>query len=117
MSHDRGCFKCGADTSAEKRDCYARIGERCAKASIFRLGRPMLPIERYSHHGQSVSVIAAFKGKHREMCLCFRGCDFFKPGEPDNCQIAQANYEVCKTHGLVAPVMECPKFRVADGWA
>ncbi len=77
----------------------------------------MSPIERYVHHGRDVAVIRDFKGRHREMCLCFRGCDFFKPDHPDNCGIAKANYELCQRHGLVAPVMECPRFRVADGWA
>lgn len=116
MSHDRGCHQCGADDIAEKRACFAKIGEDCAKASLFRSVVPQ-PIERYAHHGKSVAVISAYKGKHREMCLCFRGCDYFKPDTLNNCPIAQANYEVCKEHGLVAPVMECPRFRIADGWA
>lgn len=36
MSHDRGCSQCGADTMSDKRECYNRIGEGCAKASVFR---------------------------------------------------------------------------------
>lgn len=47
MSHDRGCWKCWADSMGEKRECYARIGERCVKASLFRRGdpSPAKPIE------------------------------------------------------------------------
>lgn len=116
MSHDRGCYKCGADDIAEKRACFGKLGEGCAKASLFRSPVPVR-VERYNHHGRDVAVISDCKGKHRDMCLCFRGCDFFKPDQPGNCEIAQANYELCKAHGLVAPVMECPKFRIADGWA
>lgn len=33
MSHDRGCWKCGADSMGEKRDCAARNPE-CVKKSI-----------------------------------------------------------------------------------
>jgi hypothetical protein len=77
----------------------------------------MQKVERYVHHGREVAVISEVKGRHRDFCLCFNGCDFFKPNTPENCEIAKMNFAVCKTHGLVAPVMECPKYRIADGWA
>lgn len=38
MSHDRGCWKCGADTMADKRECWQRIGWSCVKSSFFAPG-------------------------------------------------------------------------------
>lgn len=70
----------------------------------------MSNVERYIHHGNDVAVISEVKGKHRDHCLCFQGCKFFKPGEQDNCNIAQANYTMCVNYGLVTPVYECPKY-------
>lgn len=73
----------------------------------------MAIVERYEHHGRTVSVIAAIKGHHREHCLCFQGCRFFKPGTDDHCEIAAANYALCVQYGLTAPVGECPKYEAA----
>lgn len=67
-------------------------------------------ITSYVHHGQRVSVQYHLQGKHRAHCLCFQGCQRFKPGQPDNCEIAQATYENCVKFGTVTPVYECPKF-------
>ena len=53
---------------------------------------------------------------HREVCLCYR-CGEFKPGQDDNCPIAQAMYRMCVDHDLVTPVVRCPKFAwPAAGW-
>ena len=70
-------------------------------------------IEKYVHHGVEVNVIAAQKGNHRNICLCFQNCKFFKPGQPDNCEIAQANYELCVKFNTVQPMLECPKYEPA----
>jgi len=67
--------------------------------------------ERYVHHGREVTVISAVKGQHRDHCLCFQGCRFFKPGQPDHCLIAAKNYALCVEHGLVTPVYECPEYQ------
>jgi len=55
-------------------------------------------------------VRADLKGAHRSMCLCFMDCACFKPNTPDNCEIAQANYENCFKFNTVQPVFECPKY-------
>lgn len=65
--------------------------------------------EQYEHHGKIVTVIKEYKGRHRELCLCY-SCALFKPGSPDNCPIANLNYAVCVAHGVTLPVLECPKF-------
>lgn len=67
-------------------------------------------IEVYNHHGADVAVRSDLKGKHREHCLCFSGCGFFKPGTEGNCPIAQAIFDNCVKFNVVTPVWECPKF-------
>jgi hypothetical protein len=36
-------------------------------------------ITKYEHFGNIVSVQRHLKGKHRDHCLCFQKCKFFKP--------------------------------------
>ena len=69
-------------------------------------------IEKYNHHGTEVSVQSHLRGRHREHCLCFQDCKFFKPATDDNCEIAQANYELCVKYGTTQPMWECPKYEV-----
>lgn len=71
-------------------------------------------IIKYEHHGVEVSVKERLKGTHRENCLCFSNCTFFKPGEPDNCEIAQELFGICVKYSLTTPVFECPKFKVKE---
>jgi hypothetical protein len=68
--------------------------------------------EAYEHfEGRDpVWVMAHLRGKHRKHCLCHQNCMLFKPNEPDNCEIAQANFENCMKFGTVQPMWECPKF-------
>jgi hypothetical protein len=67
--------------------------------------------ERYEHHGAAVFVRKDLKGRHRDNCLCW-SCDKLKPGQPNNCPIAQKLYGLCVEHNLVTPVYECPEFSV-----
>lgn len=73
--------------------------------------RPAAGIAQYEHHGALVSVQNLLKGRHREHCLCYQGCVHFKPGQPGNCEIAQALYDNCVRFNIVTPVWECPKFQ------
>jgi hypothetical protein len=66
-------------------------------------------IVKYTHHGREVFVRADLKGNHREHCLCF-SCFNFKPGDSDNCPVAQQVYKTCVDFNLVTPVWECPQF-------
>jgi len=75
----------------------------------------MKPVERYVHHGTEVVVFSELKGQHRDHCLCFNGCRRFKPGQPDNCPIAQATFENCVKFDLVTPVYECPVYEPQEG--
>ena len=70
--------------------------------------------EQYEHqYGEGKSalvwVFSELKGKHRENCLCYQ-CLRFKPGQKDNCGIAQDTFNNCVKHDLVTPVYECPIF-------
>lgn len=64
---------------------------------------------QYKHHGRDVWVNLGLQQLHRAYCLCWR-CKKFKPGEEDNCPIAQDTYENCVKHGTVTPMWECPEF-------
>ena len=75
---------------------------------------PAEGIEHYEHHGKSVAVRTDLKGKHRNHCLCFYPCRRFHPGEPTNCSTAQSLFELCKHHGIVTPVYECPDFEPGE---
>jgi len=69
-------------------------------------------IEKYEYYGVNVSVFSELKGKHKEMCLCWKcALLIIDPAYPaQNCEIARENYELCKKHHVVTPVFECPKF-------
>ena len=66
-------------------------------------------IIEYEHYGVKVKVDEDLKGKHRQMCLCWR-CSDFKPGQVSNCYIAQKLYNICVEYNLVTPVFECMIF-------
>lgn len=74
-----------------------------------------MTVIRYDHawgeRSVNVAVLAENKGKHKDNCLCFQGCRFFKPGEADNCGLAEANYEFCVRNDMVCPVWECPMYQ------
>ena len=69
-----------------------------------------MKIIKYLHHGRAVSVMNTLKGLHAAHCLCFANCKHFKPNTPENCEIAQANYEMDLKFGITTPVWECIKF-------
>ena len=71
---------------------------------------PPIVVEHYNHHGVEVAVQPGLRGKHREHCLCWH-CARLKPGQSDNCEVAQALYVHCVKNDLVTPVYECPKFK------
>lgn len=66
-------------------------------------------IEKYNHHKKEVSVVAEFKGKHRDLNVCQQGCSLFRPGESNNCAIAEMSFQLSKQVGIVT-VMECKDF-------
>ncbi len=68
-------------------------------------------IKLFSHHENQVWADEAAFGRHRRFCLCFRGCLNFKPGQPDNCPIAQKLYDFDVEHKLTTPVYGCPEWR------
>jgi len=66
-------------------------------------------IEKYEHHKMKVAVVDKYKGKHRDICVCWQGCPKFKPGEKDHCPIAQRAFDLSKKFGLIL-VMECKEY-------
>ena len=71
-----------------------------------------MTIETYRHHGKKVAVKAEFKGRHREICLCY-DCAYFAPGTAGNCAMAQTLFDFCNEHGGTAIRQECPAFEPA----
>jgi hypothetical protein len=69
-----------------------------------------MKIIKYEHYGRQMNVFEELKGKHAQHCLCFAECKYFKPNTPDNCIIAQTNYELDCKYGVTTPVWECEKF-------
>ena len=68
--------------------------------------------KKYKHHPQcpEVWVDEDLKGKHRDLCLCYR-CNKFQPEDRlKNCRIANAVFDNCVGFCIVTPVMECPDF-------
>lgn len=71
---------------------------------------------QYTHHFSNgktrpMTVInEEHKGHHREHCLCFAGCKFFKPDTAENCSIAQKLYNLDRRCNVVTPVYECDGF-------
>jgi len=72
---------------------------------------------KYRHFfGGGVSVMMTvvdemLKGKHKQHCLCYQKCRFFKPEIRDNnCEIANTLYDTCVSYNVVTPVWECEKY-------
>lgn len=70
-------------------------------------------IIRYEHHGVEVCVDEDLKGKHREMCLCWRCARFFPNDRAENCPRANLLYYYDVAFGMVTPVVECGEFEPA----
>lgn len=71
----------------------------------------MSKIVTYKHHDVNVLVREDLKGKHRDYCLCFQNCEYFKPWDPENnCRIAAMVYALDRLCGITTPVWECPEY-------
>ena len=71
--------------------------------------------EQYEHHGVMVWVDSDLKGKHRDICLCFK-CKKFSFVREENCATANLLYALDVKLNLTTPVFECPEFEVLDRW-
>jgi len=78
----------------------------------------MKQIEYYVHdwgeHSARVAVLEGNKGLHKANCLCFQRCRLFRPGEPNNCIVAQSLFDICVTNDVVTPVWECSIYEEED---
>lgn len=72
-----------------------------------------MKITKYIHHDKEVSVFEELKGQHREHCLCYAKCKFFKPNTLDNCPIARGLFEYDVSNGVTTPVFECATYAKA----
>lgn len=58
------------------------------------------------HFGKKVWVNRTTDWLRRSECLCLN-CEKLKPGQPGNCPIAQAFYEICKKENIALMVTRC----------
>lgn len=62
------------------------------------------------HYGHEVYVNPTTESLRRAECLCLN-CSNLKPGQPDNCHIAQAFYQVCVKENVALAVTRCPLWK------
>ena len=71
----------------------------------------MSKIIKYEHHGSLVSVQEHLKGTHRDHCLCYQDCKYFRPEtQGSHCPRAQELFEYCVKYSMTIPVFECGKY-------
>lgn len=63
-----------------------------------------------THYGKDVWVNPTTESLRRSECLCLN-CDNLKPGQPDNCHIAQAFYQICVQDNVALAVTRCPLWK------
>lgn len=70
----------------------------------------MPKVTLYEHPGRVVAVKTAYKGKHRDISLCYL-CDAYRPDEPaHHCHIASTLHRMSVLHGGTAIRQEFPSF-------
>lgn len=66
------------------------------------------------HYGDIVWVSPAVEALRRSDCLCYN-CAKLKPADGgDECSIASAFYEICKTENVALAVTRCPVFEFTE---
>jgi hypothetical protein len=60
-----------------------------------------------THYGREVWVNPVTESLRPTECLCMN-CNNLKPGQPDNCPIAQSLYEICVREGVALAITRCP---------
>lgn len=63
-----------------------------------------------THYRQEVSVNPTTEPMRKEECLCLN-CGNLKPGQPDNCLMARAFYEICVRENIALMVTRCLSWR------
>ena len=63
----------------------------------------------YKHNEQMVSAFREYAGRHQEVCLCWQGCQLYRPdNEALNCKLEQRFSELNKELHILTGVLECP---------
>ncbi|HOH62248.1 MAG TPA: hypothetical protein PK698_07260 [Bacilli bacterium] len=69
-----------------------------------------MKIIKVQKFGKELNAQEHLLGKHREHCLCWLGCKYFKPNTPENCEVAQKLFQFDIDNGVTTPVWECIKY-------
>lgn len=67
------------------------------------------PVKMESY-GKKVWANPTTESLRRSECLCLN-CANLKPGQPDNCHIAQSLYEICVKENIALAVTRCPLWK------
>ena len=59
------------------------------------------------HYGHEVYVNPVTELMRKSECLCLN-CGNLKPGQPDNCHIAQELYQICVKRNVAFAITRCP---------
>ena len=63
------------------------------------------------HHEERVWVNPTTESLRRDECLCLN-CERLRPGEDDNCPMAQEFFEICKSFSVALMVTRCCEFEL-----
>ena len=69
----------------------------------------MIEVKRVERYGVKTYEQPAGDAVRRELCLC-RHCEHLREGDPANCSIAEALFQICLPHGMAVSVTRCDKF-------
>jgi hypothetical protein len=62
--------------------------------------------KKEAHFGNEVWVNPTTESLRRQECLCLN-CGRLKPGQPDNCAIAEAFYKICVNANIAIMITRC----------
>jgi len=65
---------------------------------------------RSKYRDTEMTAVKQYRDQNKNICICHQGCTLFKPGQADNCEIAQASFELSQKVGVVL-VHSCDRFR------
>jgi hypothetical protein len=62
------------------------------------------------HYNQAVWTNPTTEPLRRTECLCLN-CGLMKPGQLDNCPVAQSLYQICVRENLALVITRCPLWK------
>jgi len=67
-------------------------------------------LKKELHYGHEVWVNKTTEKLRRSECLCLN-CNNLKPGQSNNCQVAQSLYGICLKENIAMIITRCPNWK------